>query len=93
MRKFSRKSFGYFNQKKQLTLPTNSIAKQLFAQAGLLQIPNLEKKLFALDKNGYKTYAPKMKYCTDNAAMVGSCAYFNPIKCENPLEIEVFSRG
>jgi len=25
--------------------------------------------------------------------MVGSAAYFNPIKCKNSLELEVFSRG
>ena len=67
--------------------------KTIVCAGGVAANSELRKKLFALDKNGYKTYAPKMKYCTDNAAMVGSCAYFNPIKCENPLEIEVFSRG
>ena len=46
-----------------------------------------------LENLGYKTQAPELKYCTDNASMVASCAYFNPIKCENSLMLEVFSRG
>lgn len=28
------------------------------------------------DKNNVKFSAPKMEYCTDNAAMIGSCAYY-----------------
>ncbi len=28
------------------------------------------------DKNGIKLYFPSLKYCTDNAAMIGSAAYF-----------------
>lgn len=29
------------------------------------------------NKNGFKAYMPDLKYCTDNAAMVGSAAYYN----------------
>ena len=29
------------------------------------------------NKNGFKAYMPELKYCTDNAAMIGSAAHFN----------------
>lgn len=28
------------------------------------------------EKNGIKLFMPELKYCTDNAAMIGACAYF-----------------
>ena len=31
------------------------------------------------NKNGFKSYMPELKYCTDNAAMIGSAAYYNLI--------------
>jgi len=31
---------------------------------------------FDLENKGYKIYAPSMKYCTDNASMIASSAYF-----------------
>lgn len=33
----------------------------------------------AATKSGFKAYMPDLKYCTDNAAMVGSAAYYNYI--------------
>ena len=30
-------------------------------------------------KNGYEAFIPDLKYCTDNAAMIGSAAYYNYI--------------
>jgi N6-L-threonylcarbamoyladenine synthase len=38
----------------------------------------------------YRLYIPKMAYCTDNAAMIGASAFFNPYTTE--LGQEVFSR-
>ncbi|MEB3287688.1 MAG: tRNA (adenosine(37)-N6)-threonylcarbamoyltransferase complex transferase subunit TsaD [Vampirovibrionales bacterium] len=38
----------------------------------------------------FKLYIPKMRFCTDNAAMVASAAYFNPLTTD--LSMEVFSR-
>lgn len=38
----------------------------------------------------YRVYVPKMAFCTDNAAMVGACAYFNPLTSD--IRQEVFSR-
>ncbi len=57
---------------------------------GVAANSRLRERLFALE--GYKTFAPEMKYCTDNASMVASCAYFNPMKTNEPLNLEVFSR-
>lgn len=63
---------------------------------GVAANSKLREKLFNLEKpenGGFRVYAPQMKFCTDNAAMVASCAYFSPIKTPKPLELEVFSRG
>lgn len=38
---------------------------------------NLRSKLTAMsEKNAIETYMPDLKYCTDNAAMIGSIAYY-----------------
>lgn len=79
--------------KKTLNIADKFNCKTIVCAGGVAANSELRKKLFALNEKDYKTYAPKMKYCTDNAAMVGSCAYFNPIICDNSLELEVFSRG
>jgi N6-L-threonylcarbamoyladenine synthase len=47
--------------------------------------------MFNLEQEGYKVFAPPMKYCTDNAAMVASCAYFNTNTFDD-VNVEVFSR-
>jgi N6-L-threonylcarbamoyladenine synthase len=36
-------------------------------------------------------FSPQFKYCTDNAAMIASAAYFSPLT--NALESDVFSRS
>ena len=79
--------------KKTVNLAEKFNCKTIVLAGGVAANSELRNKLFALNEQGYKTNAPQMKYCTDNAAMVASCAYFNPIKCENSLELEVFSRG
>lgn len=66
--------------------------KKIVLAGGVAANSELRKKVANLSDKGYITHAPKMKFCTDNAAMVASCAYFNPIKSDNPLELEVFSR-
>ena len=67
--------------------------KTITLAGGVAANSELRKRLKDLENLGYKTQAPELKYCTDNASMVASCAYFNPIKCENSLMLEVFSRG
>ncbi len=67
--------------------------KTIVLSGGVAANSELRKKLFALQNEGYKTFAPQMKFCTDNAAMVASFAYFNPIKTNSPLTLEAFSRA
>ena len=67
--------------------------KMIVLAGGVAANSELRKRLKELSEKGYNTNAPAMKYCTDNAAMVASSAYFNPIKCEDSLMLEVFSRS
>jgi N6-L-threonylcarbamoyladenine synthase len=46
---------------------------------------------FVEENPEYRLYVPKMAFCTDNAAMVGASAYFNPLTSD--IRQEVFSRG
>lgn len=66
--------------------------KTIVMAGGVAANSELRKRLEELKSKGYNVQAPELKYCTDNAAMVASCAYFNPIKTDNPLLLEVFSR-
>lgn len=43
------------------------------------------------EKHGLRVFIPKMAYCTDNAAMVGASAFFNPIT--DAIDYDVFSRA
>lgn len=79
--------------KKTLNFANKLNCKTIALAGGVAANSELRRRLEELKSKGYKTYAPELKYCTDNAAMVASCAYFNPIKCENSLLLEVFSRG
>ena len=79
--------------KKTLNFASKLNCKTLALAGGVAANSELRKRMEELNLKGYKTYAPQMKYCTDNAAMVASCAYFNPIKSENSLMLEVFSRA
>lgn len=66
--------------------------KKIALAGGVAANSELRKRLNELKNEGYITHYPELKYCTDNAAMVASCAYFNPIKTKDSLLIEVFSR-
>lgn len=79
--------------KKTLNFANKLNCKNIALAGGVAANSELRKRMEELKQLGYMTYAPQLKYCTDNAAMVASCAYFNPIKCENPLLLEVFSRS
>ena len=65
--------------------------KQVIIAGGVAANSEIRKKVFDLEKEGYKVNAPAMKYCTDNAAMVASCAYFNTNTFDD-IDVEVFSR-
>ena len=65
--------------------------KQVVIAGGVAANSEIRKKIFDFEKDGYSVFAPPMKYCTDNAAMVASCAYFNTNTFDD-VDVEVFSR-
>ena len=65
--------------------------KQVVLAGGVAANSEIRKKVFSLKEDGYEVFAPQMKYCTDNAAMVASCAYFNTNTFDD-VNTEVFSR-
>ena len=65
---------------------------QIVLAGGVAANSEIRRKFFALREQDYKVFAPEMKYCTDNASMVGACAYFSPSKELSTLDTEVFSR-
>lgn len=65
--------------------------KQIVLAGGVAANSEIRRKFFALEEEGYKVNAPAMKYCTDNAAMIASCAYFSTNTFDN-INVEVFSR-
>ena len=65
--------------------------KQVVIAGGVAANSEIRKKVFDLEHEGYRVNAPAMKYCTDNAAMVASCAYFNTNTFDD-IDVEVFSR-
>jgi N6-L-threonylcarbamoyladenine synthase len=65
---------------------------QVVIAGGVAANSEIRRKIFALQDEGYAVFAPPMKYCTDNAAMVGACAYFDTnTYCD--FGVEVFSRA
>ena len=65
---------------------------QVVIAGGVAANSEIRKKVFSLENEGYKVYAPAMKYCTDNASMVASCAYFNTNTFDD-IDVELFSRA
>lgn len=66
--------------------------KQVVLAGGVAANSEIRKKIFSLRDDGYSVYAPIMKYCTDNASMVASSAYFFNNTFDN-IDVEVFSRA
>lgn len=65
---------------------------QIVLAGGVAANSEIRRKIKAFEEKGYKVYIPAMKYCTDNAAMIGSCAYFHENVIAD-LGTEVFSRA
>lgn len=65
--------------------------KQVVLAGGVAANSEIRRKFFELEKEGFIVNAPAMKYCTDNAAMVASCAYFSTNTFDD-VDVEVFSR-
>ena len=66
--------------------------KQVVLAGGVAANSEIRKKIFDLKDEGYVVYAPIMRYCTDNASMVASAAFFFD-KTFDDVDIEVFSRA
>ena len=66
--------------------------KQIVLAGGVAANSEIRRKIFSLKDNGYDVYAPQMKYCTDNAAMVASAAFFFDNTYDR-VDVEVFSRA
>ena len=64
---------------------------QVVLAGGVAANSEIRKKIFSLQDLGYKVFAPQMKYCTDNASMVASAAFFFENTFDN-IDVEVFSR-
>lgn len=65
--------------------------KQVVLAGGVAANSEIRRKIFSLQDLGYKVFAPQMKYCTDNASMVASAAFFFEHTFDN-IDVEVFSR-
>ena len=66
--------------------------KQVVLAGGVAANSEIRKKIFDLKNEGYDVYAPIMKYCTDNASMVASSAFFFENTFDD-INVEVFSRA
>lgn len=77
--------------KKTLKAAEKLNTKTIALAGGVAANSEIRRKFFDLREKGYKIYAPEMKYCTDNASMIASSAYFLA-ETQNSLDIEVFSR-
>ena len=65
--------------------------KTVVLAGGVAANSEIRRKIFDLQKEGYAVYAPPMKYCTDNASMVASCACLFENSFDD-INVEVFSR-
>lgn len=65
--------------------------KKIALAGGVAANSEIRRKFFDQANHGFEVTAPAFKYCTDNAAMVASAAYFQSNTIQN-LDAEVFSR-
>lgn len=65
--------------------------KQVVIAGGVAANSEIRRKVFELEKQGFRVNAPVMKYCTDNASMVASSAFFFDNTFDD-IDTEVFSR-
>lgn len=77
--------------KKVVKAAKNSNINKIAIAGGVAANSEIRRKLFELEKSGFAVHAPDFVYCTDNAAMVSSSAYFLTNVIEE-LDTEVFSR-
>jgi len=78
--------------KKTLRIAEKYDIKTVALAGGVAANSEIRRKFFELQEQGYKVYAPPMVYCTDNASMIASSAYFLS-NISDDLDKEVFSRS
>ncbi len=79
---------------KKTLLAAESLQLKTIAVAGGVAANSALRKQFEAEistRPGWRFFIPALKYCTDNAAMVGAAAYFNPLTQD--IGMEVFSRS
>jgi len=76
---------------KTLLAAKNYGIKKLALAGGVAANSEIRRKFFEQQNNGFEVHAPEFKFCTDNASMVASAAYFQSNTMQN-LDVEVFSR-
>jgi len=77
--------------KKTLKAADDFKINKIALAGGVAANSEIRRKFFELQNSGFEVFAPEIQYCTDNAAMVASCAYFLS-NISDELDIEVFSR-
>ncbi|HBG49694.1 MAG TPA: tRNA (adenosine(37)-N6)-threonylcarbamoyltransferase complex transferase subunit TsaD [Cyanobacteria bacterium UBA9971] len=76
---------------KTLLAAENFGIKKIALAGGVAANSEIRRKFFEQENKGYEVHAPEFKFCTDNASMVASAAYFQSNTMQN-LDVEVFSR-
>ena len=75
-----------------ILIPEAKLPDRRWSMRGIYtNITEIRRKIFELEKDGYRVNAPIMKYCTDNASMVASSAFFFDNTYDD-VDVEVFSR-
>ena len=54
--------------------------KECAGLGGVAANSGLRKRLPEIQKNGFKTFYPKLQHSTDNAAMIAIAGYYNFVK-------------
>lgn len=68
--------------------------KQLVVAGGVSANSFLKKKLTEeCQKNNINLFMPELKYCTDNAAMIGACAYYELMSGLNSAELTLTAKS
>lgn len=78
--------------KKTLRAAEPGNIKKIALAGGVAANSEIRRKFFNQKEKGFTVHAPQFRFCTDNAAMIASAAYFNS-NIMNGLDIEVFSRA
>jgi N6-L-threonylcarbamoyladenine synthase len=78
--------------RKTLALLQATGIQQVALAGGVSANTALRQAFLNLKSQGIHVHLPALRFCTDNAAMVGASAYFNPWTRER-LDVDVFSRG